>query len=104
MKNILFLLSLLFVLASCEDVVTIPLNAAAPKLVIDANIKWLKTTNGANQTIKLSLTSDFYSNIIPPANGATVFVTTSANTVYNFIEMASTGEYKCSNFVPAINE
>ena len=104
MKNIFFLLSLLFVVASCEDVVTIPLNAAAPKLVIDANIKWLKTTNGANQTIKLSLTSDFYSNIIPPANGATVFVTTSANTVYNFIEMTNTGEYKCSNFVPAINE
>ena len=103
MKNIFLLLSLLFIVTSCEDVVDIPLNTAAPKLVIDANIKWIKTTNGADQSIKLSLTSDFYSSTIPPANGATVLVTNASNTVYNFIEVGNTGEYKCSNFVPTIN-
>lgn len=104
MKNILLLFSLLFILNSCEDVVDIPLNTAEPKLVIDANIKWDKATSGANQTIKLSLTSDFYSNVIPPANGATVFVTDAASTVFNFIEAGTTGEYKCTNFVPVSNQ
>ena len=104
MKNIFFLLSLLFIVTSCEDVVDIPLNTSAPKLVIDANIKWNKGTSGANQTIKLSLTSDFYSNVIPPANGAVVFVTNSANTVFNFTEVGVMGEYKCANFVPVLNE
>lgn len=104
MKNIFYLFSLLFVLTSCEDVINVPLDTAEPKLVIDANIKWNKTTTGANQTIKLSLTSDFYSNTIPPANGAVVFVTNASNTVFNFIEDGTTGEYKCTNFIPAINE
>lgn len=104
MKNIFFLFSLLFVLTSCEDVVNVPLSTAEPKLVIDANIKWQKGTTGINQTIKLSLTSDFYSNTIPPANGAVVFVTNAANAVFNFAEVGTTGEYKCTNFVPTYNE
>ena len=104
MKNILLILSLIILTSSCQDVISVPLNTADPKLVIDANIKWQKGTSGANQTIKLSLTSDFYSNTVPPANGAVVTVTNSANTVFNFIENGTTGEYKCNNFMPAINE
>ncbi|MFD0778445.1 hypothetical protein ACFQZF_08170 [Flavobacterium myungsuense] len=31
---------------SCEDVVNVDLNAAPPKLVIDASINWEKGTSG----------------------------------------------------------
>ena len=104
MKNIVLLFTLLFFLNSCEDVVNVPLQTATPKLVVDANIKWNKLTTGANQTIKLSLTSDFYSNIVPPANGAIVTVTNNANIVFIFTENGATGEYICNNFIPLIND
>lgn len=103
MKNIIYILALLF-LVSCEDKVNIDLDTAAPKLVIDANILWQKGTAGNEQKIKLTLTSDFYNTTIPIVSGATVTVTNSSNTVFNFIETPNTGEYVCSNFVPVINE
>ena len=104
MKNIFLAFTILFLLNSCEDVVDIPLTTATPKLVIDANISWKKGDLGDKQTIKLTTTSDFYSGSVPPANGATVFVTNSTNTVFNFIENGSTGNYECNNFVPTTGE
>lgn len=89
---------------SCEEVVDIDLDNSEPKLVIDAIIKWQKGTTGENQTIKLSLTNDFYTNEILPANGAIVTVTNSSNVVFNFIEVPSTGDYVCTNFQPVIGE
>jgi hypothetical protein len=103
MKNIIYILALLF-FASCEDKVNIDLDTANPKLVIDANILWQKGTIGNDQKIKLTLTTDYYSNTIPVVSGAVVFVTNSSNTVFSFVEIPNTGEYVCSNFVPVINE
>jgi len=88
----------------CEDVVDIPLENASPKLVIDANIKWQKGTIGDKQTIKLSLTNDFYSSEITIASGAIVTVTDSDNTVFDFYQIANSPEYVCNNFVPVINK
>lgn len=107
MKKILsysaiLLINLFFI--SCEDVVDIDLNTAQPKLVIDAVIKWQKGTTGNVQKVKLSTTTNFYSNVIPVVSGATVYITNSTNTVFNFIEMPNTGEYICNNFAPIINE
>lgn len=107
MKTIFIYLSIFLAIifnASCEDVVDIPLENANPKLVIDANIKWQKGTTGEIQTIKLSLTNDFYTNEVAFASGAIVTVTNSTNTVFDFIETPNTGNYICSNFVPVINE
>ena len=103
MKNIIYILALLF-FASCEDKVNIDLDTANPTLVIDANIIWQKGTIGNDQKIKLTITTDYYSNTIPVVSGAVVFVTNSSNTVFNFLEIPNTGEYICSNFVPVINE
>jgi hypothetical protein len=89
---------------SCQDVVDIPLNTDQPRLVIDASIVWQKGTTGNNQAIKLSTTTDFYTNTIPAVSGATVYIKNSSNVVFNFIETPNTGIYLCSNFVPAINE
>lgn len=106
MKKIIFIIILLsvFCFQSCEDVVNVDLNTASPKLVVTASIYWKKGTVGNDQIIKLSTTTDFYSNTIPPVSGATVYITDSANSKYNFIEIPSSGKYICSNFKPILNE
>ncbi|MGH2664286.1 DUF4249 domain-containing protein [Flavobacterium sp.] len=107
MKNILtyiivIVTSLSFI--GCEDVVDVDLDTAPPKLVIDASIKWVKGTPGNEQKVKLTTTTGFYNSTIPTVSGATVFITNSANTVFNFIETPNTGDYICTNFTPVINE
>lgn len=89
---------------SCEDVVTVDLNTAPPKLVIEAAINWQKGTAGNEQIIKLTTTTGFYSAMIPKVSGASVLVKNSSNMVFNFIEKPNTGEYVCANFIPVINE
>ncbi len=109
MKKIQLIITIIiasFTAISCEEVVDVDLETAAPKLVIDASIKWEKGTTGNVQKIKLTTTTDFYSNTIPPATGAIVTVTdTSLSTpvTYQFIENTVTGEYFCTNFEPIIN-
>ena len=95
-----------FCVISCEDVVNVDLDTAAPKLVIDASIKWQKGTDGKAQKIKLTTTTNYYSNTIPAATGATVTVkniTANSSTSFQFIEDGQTGEYICNNFTPVIN-
>jgi len=102
--NHIVLVLFAILLFGCEKVVDIPLENANPKLVIDANIKWQKGTTGENQTIKLSLTNDFYTNEIAIASGATVTVTDSDNNIFDFIQVPDTPNYVCSNFIPEINK
>lgn len=107
MKKILLYSFILFTTlftTSCEEVVNVELDNSDPKLVIDAIIKWQKGTTGENQIIKLSLTNDFYTNEILPANGAIVTITNSSDVVFNFIEVPNTGDYVCDNFQPVIGE
>lgn len=106
MKTIIkyFILVIGFTCISCEDVVNVDLNNSAPKLVIDASIKWEKGTSGNDQTIRLTTTGDYYNNTVPAVNGAIVTITDSSNTIFNFIEDGTTGYYKCTNFNPVLNE
>ncbi|MBW4360004.1 DUF4249 domain-containing protein [Flavobacterium taihuense] len=94
----------LFFLASCEDVINVDLNTAAPRLVIDAAINWQKGTDGSSQKIVLSTTTDFYSAVIPKVSGASVSIKNSENTNFVFSEIANAGEYQCTNFDPVIGE
>ena len=106
-KSVLFILTLLvvsFSIISCEDVIDVDLNTAAPKLVIDASIKWQKGTLGDEQTIKLSTTTGYYENTIPTVSGAIVFITDSNSIQYDFNEDIGTGNYICTNFNPVLNE
>ncbi|WP_436489730.1 DUF4249 domain-containing protein [Chitinophaga sp. ARDCPP14] len=106
MKNILkyLIASCCFFLLSCTKVVEVDLETAAPKLVIDASIDWVKGTTGNEQKIKLSTTTGYYSAKFPTVSGANIVITNSANTVFSFIENPGTGEYICSNFHPVIGE
>ena len=102
--NLIFVVFTAFIFNSCEDVVTIPLDTDNPRLVIDASLVWQKGTLGNNQTIKLTTTTDYYTNVIPVVSGATVFIKNSSNVVFNFTETPNTGIYLCSNFIPVIDE
>ena len=104
MKNLIKVILIAILFSGCTDVVDVPLNTANPKLVIDASIIWPKGTTGNIQEIKLATTTDFYTNAIPTVSGATVLVTNSSNVIFNFIEIPNTGVYKCTNFVPVIDE
>ncbi len=103
MKSKWLVIVILIGLFSCEDVIEVELNEAEPRLVIEASINWLKNTTGNEQEIKLSLSAPFFDDEIPPANGATVSITDSDNTVFNFIEDTNSGIYQNSNFIPVIN-
>ncbi len=89
-------------MVACEDVVDINLDTAEPKLVIDASIKWEKGTAGNEQVIRLTTTTDYYTNLIPNATGAIVTIF-DGTTTYDFIEDFGTGNYICTNFNPVIN-
>lgn len=100
----LFSVILLPFLVSCEEVVDVDLGTSDPRLVIDAGIEWRKGTDGSQQNIRLSTTSGYYDPEVPPVLGAQVFVTNGDGTVFNFVEIPGTGQYRCTNFVPVIND
>lgn len=103
--KIVLLVMTTFFVSSCEDVIIVDLDTAAPKLVIDAAIQWQKGTTGNVQKIKLTTTTGFYSTAIPTVSGATITVNNSANVLFNFIEQVpNSGIYICNNFVPMLEE
>lgn len=106
MKKIYLILTLLlfFGLAGCEETVNVDLDTAPPRLVVDASIMWEKGTDGSDQKIKLTTTTDYYNNHPPVVSGATVYVKNSANVTFNFTETGNTGEYTTESFVPEIGE
>lgn len=91
-------------LSGCSKVIDVKLKTAPPKLVIDASIDWYKNTAGNEQRIRLSTTTGYYSAEFPTVSGATIFITNSTNTVFNFPESAVKGEYVCPDFKPVIGE
>jgi hypothetical protein len=102
-KIILILITSLFFF-SCEDVIDINLNTAAPKLVVFASIQKQKGTAVKEQKIRLSTTTGYFDTVIPSVSGADVRITNSDNVDFIFTETSNPGEYKCSNFDPDFDE
>lgn len=100
----ILILSVGLFLTGCEDVITVDLDTAPPKLVIDASIDWVKNTAGNQQKIVLSTTTGYYSSEFPTVSGAVVTVTNPSNTVFQFVETPGTGQYICNNFLPVIGQ
>lgn len=88
----------------CEKVITADLTTAAPRLVVDASIDWVKNTAGNEQKIVLSTTTGYYSSEFPRVSGAVITVTNPSNTVFNFVETPGTGQYVCNDFLPVIGQ
>lgn len=107
MKKFYYIIAIIFavLLTSCEDVVQVDLDTAAPHLVISGSIQWQKGTVGNDQKIKLTTTTGFYDTTIPTVSGALVFVTNSDNVTFTFTEeTANSGLYLCHNFIPEIDK
>ena len=99
----LYLLISFFVFTSCTDVIDLPLTEGAERLVIDANINWLKGSSGSEQSIRLTKTTGFYATEIPAANNALVSITDGTKE-FVFTEEGTTGIYKTTAFEPEINK
>lgn len=108
MKKIFILPILLMILFSnCEKVVDVEVPSITPKLIIDASFEVFFDENPvtANTVVKLRLSADYFDDVIPPATNATVFLTDTANTIINFTDINSDGNYTPVNpFIPADNE
>ena len=97
--------SFFILLTSCEDVIQVDLDKAAPRLVIDAGIIWDTTNTGADQTITITQTRGYYENYTPTISNAVVQIRNKeTNDVFDFTEKTpNTGQYTCVNFIPVIN-
>lgn len=98
------LFSIIFIMffSACEDVVNLDLEAGNTKMVIDAEIIWVKGTVGNEQVIKISKTAPYYNNNTPKVSGAHVRIENSNGDSYTFSE-TEPGLYVCTNFVPVLN-
>ncbi len=106
MKNIKYILLFISVLTfvSCQDVISVDLETAPPRLVVEASIDWHKDTDGMLQKIKLTTTTGFYEPEVPVVSGATIYVENENGIRFDFIEQDQTGEYICADFVVGLNE
>jgi hypothetical protein len=105
-KNIILSVGLFvgLFLTGCEKAINVPLKTASPRLVVDASMDWMKNTAGNVQKIVLSTTTGYYSPEFPSVSGAVITVTNASNTVFSFVETPGTGQYVCSNFLPAMGQ
>ena len=103
-KKIIVFLFVLFSFTSCEKVIDVGLNTGEPKLVVEASIRWYEGTDGSQQKIRLSTTTDYFASEIPAVTDAVVFVTNSSGQVFTFIQNELPGTYECNDFIPVINE
>ncbi|WP_458626182.1 DUF4249 domain-containing protein [Winogradskyella sp. PC D3.3] len=104
MKRLVYISLVLTLFLNCEDVIDVDLNTAEPKLVIEASINYFKNTPGNAQRVKLSLTTPFFEDTIPPANGAIVKILDTNGNIFNFVEIENTGIYRTNSFIPVIDE
>ncbi|MGB1120764.1 MAG: DUF4249 family protein, partial [Saprospiraceae bacterium] len=89
LKNIFFIAFAIMTLTSCEDVIELDLENAAPKLVIDAIVD---ATAGTTQ-VTLTMSNGFYDDInLDFVNDATVNLTLADGSIVN-LPMIQDGLY-----------
>lgn len=89
----------------CTDVVDVDVQNEEPRLVIEASLDWEITENGAtsgnNQTIKLRMSTPYFSEEEPaPVTGAVVYVTNDTTGVIYPFEDLNNGTYSTHSFEP----
>lgn len=100
MKKIGRWLCALIICISCEEIIEVDLNEEMPRLVVEANINWIKETRQTEQEIWLSTLSPYFSNETNPASGATVRIVDEAAKRYRFVEIENSGRYVALDTVP----
>ncbi len=93
---------MLLLLASCEEVVDVDLEEAAPRLVVEASLEWNSDLQENIQTIKLTTTTAYFAEQVPAAQGASVRVQTATGEEYIFNEVAD-GIFTNKDIPPLLN-
>ena len=89
MRSIRNCLLLAVGLAGCERVVDLDVSEGPRRLVIEARLERVIGRVNGNQTITLTTTAPYFSDVVPPpATGATVRVTDDAGLAVTFLESA----------------
>ena len=92
-KQVFCFIILIFSLSSCEDVIDVELDTAAPRLVVEASIDWEKGTDGSYQKIKLTTTTDYFGTEIPTVSNAIVSITNlNSGQIFTFLDKATIEE------------
>lgn len=104
MKKLALLISCIFFLFSCEEVIEIEVPSGEPKLIIDAvfEVYFDAVPVTADTYVKLRLSADYFDEEIPVVTNAIVTLTNrSNNTILNFEDINSDGNYKpVDSFIP----
>ena len=89
---------------ACSEVVNVSVPNGGNRLVIEASILWEKGTSGADQTVKLSTSTEYFSNKPnEPVLNAQVQVTNlNTGEVFVFVNQ-NNGDYTINTFNPIIN-
>ena len=99
------ILFLAIALASCSDVIDVPVQTAPTRLVVEASIDWEKGTMGNEQTIRLSTSTAFFEttgNTV--VTGASVIISNdTSGDEFLFVDQ-NNGEYTTDDFVPVIGQ
>jgi len=99
------ILLLAIVLTSCEDVIDVPVQTAATRLVIEASLDWEKGTAGNEQSINLRRSTAFFdTSSTTAATGASVMVTNDTSGETFVFTDRNNGEYTTTEFVPMIGQ
>ncbi|MDD7887269.1 DUF4249 domain-containing protein [Flavivirga sp. 57AJ16] len=101
----LFILFLAMSLTSCEDVISVEVQTAPSRLVIEASLDWEKGTAGNNQTIKLSKSTPYFdtTTITSVTNASVRVVNDDDDTEFIFTHQGN-GIYTTTAFIPIINQ
>ena len=99
----IIVLFLIATFVSCEDVIDVPVQTAATRLVIEASLDWEKGSIGNEQSIRLRTSTPFFDTEGTTAvSGASVTVTDNTVGTLFIFEDQNNGEYRTLEFVPVI--
>lgn len=97
------ILLLAIALTSCEDVIDVPVQTAATRLVIEASLDWEKGTTGNEQIIELRTSTAFFdTSNSTVATGASVKVTNDTSGAEFIFADQNNGEYITTQFIPVL--
>lgn len=90
---------------ACTEVVDVNVPNGGNRLVIEASILWEKGTSGANQTIKLSTSTEYFTNKpnIPILNAQVQITNMNTGEIFVFVNQ-NNGDYTINTFNPIIND
>lgn len=101
-KKLIFVVLCIFVIVGCEDVISVDLNEAEERLVIEASMIKLKGFTGNSQQIRLTKTRGFFEDSLKTVEDASVVVTKEDGQVFEFVH-DSAGFYRNTQFDSEIN-